>query len=252
MRKQIIAGNWKMNLTIEEGYSLASEIKWMVADEVIGLTEIVIFPSFIHLSGIKSLLQDSNIKLGAQNCNQKNSGAYTGEISASMLASLGVQYVLIGHSERRQYYNETNSILATKITAALLNNLVPVYCFGETLIEREASNQFEVNKNQISEGLFHLNEHEIEKVVLAYEPVWAIGTGKTATTEQAQEMHKFIRSLIANKYGTEIANNITILYGGSMKSSNAKELLACTDIDGGLIGGAALESRSFMEIVKSV
>lgn len=241
-----------MNLTLEEGYGLASEIKGMVADEVNNSAEVVIIPPYIHLSGIQNLLKNSEIKLGAQNCHQKNKGAFTGEISPGMLANMGVQYVIIGHSERRQYFGETNALLAEKINAALENGLTPIYCFGETLEQREAGQEFEINFNQVKEGLFHLTDVQIKNVVLAYEPVWAIGTGKTATSAQAQEIHKFIRIKLAENYDDEVANEISILYGGSMKPENATELLSCLDIDGGLIGGAALESRSFVEIIKAV
>ncbi len=251
MRKYIIAGNWKMNLTLEEGYGLASEIKWMVADEVNNTAEIVMIPPYLHLSGIQNLLKDSKIKLGAQNCHHKNKGAFTGEISPAMLANIGVKYVIIGHSERRQYNGETNEKLAEKINAALENGLTPIYCFGETLSQRENNLELTINESQVREGMFHLNEEQIKKVVLAYEPVWAIGTGKTATSAQAQEIHAFIRNVLTEKYNKETAESISILYGGSMKPDNAKELLSCADIDGGLIGGAALESRSFVEIIKN-
>lgn len=252
MRNYIIAGNWKMNLTLEEGYGLASEIKWMVADEVNTKAEVVLIPPYLHLPGIQNLLKDSNIKTGAQNCHHKNKGAYTGEISPAMLANLGVSYVIIGHSERRQYNGETNEQLVEKINAALENGLTPIYCFGETLMERENNLELTITESQVREGLFHLSEEQIKKVVLAYEPVWAIGTGKTATSAQAQEIHAFIRSVLTEKYSKVTAECISILYGGSMKPENAKELLSCADIDGGLIGGAALESRSFVEIVKSI
>lgn len=252
MRKYIIAGNWKMNLTLEEGYGLVTEIKGMVQDEVNNSAEIVVIPPFIHLSGVHNLLKGSRVKLGAQNCHQKSKGAYTGEVSPSMLANLGAQYVIIGHSERRQYFGETNALLAEKINAALENGLTPIYCFGETLEQRDAGKEFDVNFEQVSEGLFHLSDSDFSKVVLAYEPVWAIGTGKTATSQQAQDVHAFIRKKLAEKFGESIADSVSILYGGSMKPDNARELLACKDIDGGLIGGAALESRSFVEIIKSV
>jgi triosephosphate isomerase len=252
MRNYIIAGNWKMNLTLEEGYGLASEIKWMVADEANTKAEVVLIPPYLHLPGIQNLLKDSNIKTGAQNCHHKNKGAYTGEVSPAMLANLGVSYVIIGHSERRQYNGETNEQLAEKINAALENGLTPIYCFGETLSERENNLELTITESQVKEGLFHLSEEQIKKVVLAYEPVWAIGTGKTATSAQAQEIHAFIRSILTEKYTQETAESISILYGGSMKPENAKELFSCADIDGGLIGGAALESRSFVEIVKSI
>ena len=242
-----------MNLSLEEGYGLASEIMGMVTDEVNNPNiDVVLIPPYIHLSGIQNLIKGSSIKLGAQNCHHKNKGAYTGEISPAMLSNIGVQYVIIGHSERRQYNGETNASLAEKINAALENGLTPIYCFGETLDQREAGHEFKVNETQVTEGLFHLGNDAINKVVLAYEPVWAIGTGKTATSDQAQAIHASIRQILTNKYGSETANNISILYGGSMKPDNAKELLGCVDIDGGLIGGAALESRSFVEIIKAI
>jgi triosephosphate isomerase len=250
MRKQIIAGNWKMNLSLNEAFSLASEIKWMVKDEVNNATEIILIPPYIYLAGIQNLLSDSNIKIGAQNCHHKTYGAFTGEISAKMLVDIGVNYVVIGHSERRQYHGETNQLLSDKINAAIENGLTPIYCFGETLNERQEGRELLINAAQIKEGLFHLSPDLIKKVVLAYEPVWAIGTGQTASSSQAQNMHHFVRQEIANKYGENISNMIEILYGGSMKPDNAKELLSCPDIDGGLIGGASLESRSFVEIIK--
>ncbi len=253
MRKTIIAGNWKMNLNLEEGYGLATEIKGMVADEINNSQiDIVLIPSFIHLSGLQSLLKTTEIKLGAQNCHHKNKGAYTGEVSPHMLADLGIEYVIIGHSERRQYFGESNELLARKIDAALENNLIPIYCFGETLEQREHGLANTIVESQVREALFHLMENQIANLVLAYEPVWAIGTGVTASSEQAQEMHAFIRALLTEKYGSHTAQNISILYGGSMKPDNAAELLACRDIDGGLIGGASLESRSFMEIIKAI
>lgn len=251
MRKTIIAGNWKMNLTLEEGYGLVTEIKGMVADEVHNKAEVVVIPPFIHLSGVSHLLKGSGVRLGAQNCHQKTKGAFTGEVSPYMLADMGVNYVIVGHSERRQYFGETNALLAEKVNAALENGLTPIYCFGETLEQRESGQAFTVNASQVQEGLFHLDGDNMRKVVLAYEPVWAIGTGKTASAEQAQEVHAYIRQLLDKQYGTQVAESISILYGGSMKPENARELLACKDIDGGLIGGAALESRSFVEIVKS-
>ena len=234
-----------MNLTLEEGYGLASEIKWMVADEANTKAEVVLIPPYVHLPGIQNLLKDSNIKTGAQNCHHKNKGAYTGEVSPAMLANLGVSYVIIGHSERRQYNGETNEQLAEKINAALENGLTPIYCFGETLSERENNLELTITESQVKEGLFHLSEEQIKKVVLAYEPVWAIGTGKTATSAQAQEIHAFIRSIFTEKYTQETAESISILYGGSMKPENAKELFSCADIDGGLIGGASLKVADF-------
>lgn len=251
MRKTIIAGNWKMNKTAEEAQGLVSEIVNIHRDEINNGAEVVIIPPFVHLSGTYSLIKNSAVKLGAQNCSEHESGAYTGEISAGMLVSYNATYVIIGHSERRQYFGETNALLAKKVDIALKHNLTPIYCCGETIDQRNAGEHFNVNETQITEGLFHLNADEMKKVVIAYEPVWAIGTGVTASSAQAQEVHAFIRATIAKKYGNEVAQSITIQYGGSMKPENAAELLAQPDIDGGLIGGAALKSRDFIEIIKA-
>lgn len=251
MRKTIIAGNWKMNKTAEEAQGLVSEIVNIHRDEINNSAEVVIIPPFVHLSGTNSLIKNSAVKLGAQNCSEHESGAYTGEISAAMLVSHNATYVIIGHSERRQYFGETNALLAKKVDIALKHNLTPIYCCGETIEQRNAGEHFNVNETQITEGLFHLNADEMKKVVIAYEPVWAIGTGVTASSAQAQEVHAFIRSTIAKKYGNDVAQSITIQYGGSMKPENAAELLAQPDIDGGLIGGAALKSRDFIEIIKA-
>lgn len=251
MRKTIIAGNWKMNKVADEAMGLVSEIVNIHRDEVNNNAEVVIIPPFIHLSAVSSLMKNSAVKLGAQNCSEHESGAYTGEISAAMLKSYNVQYVIIGHSERRQYYGETNALLAKKVDVALKHGLTPIYCCGETIDERTAGNHFTVNETQVSEGLFHLTEAEIKNVVIAYEPVWAIGTGMTASSAQAQEVHAYIRELLAGKYGNDTAQSITIQYGGSMKPDNAAELLAQPDIDGGLIGGASLKSRDFIEIIKA-
>lgn len=252
MRKTIIAGNWKMNKTAQDAMGLVSEIVNIHRDEVNNAAEVVIIPPFVHLSGTNGLINNSPIKLGAQNCSEHESGAYTGEISAGMLASYQVNYVLVGHSERRQYFGETNALLAKKVDIALKNNLSPIYCCGETIEQRNAGQHFAINESQISEGLFHLSEAQIQNVVIAYEPVWAIGTGVTASSEQAQEVHAFIRTLLEKKYGNTIAQNITIQYGGSMKPENALELLSQPDIDGGLIGGASLKARDFIEIIKAV
>lgn len=255
MRQKIVAGNWKMNLTKEEAQSLTSEIVGMSNDEL-GTTstpvKLILCPSFVHLSTIKSLFKGAkNVHLGAQNVASQEKGAYTGEISAEMLSSYQIEYVIIGHSERRQYFKETNQEIAQKVDLILSQNMLPIFCCGETLELREAGNHIEFIKNQISESLFHLSVADFEKVVVAYEPIWAIGTGKTASSEQAQEIHAAIREHIASKYGKEIAEKTSILYGGSCKPSNAKELFAGADVDGGLIGGAALKSRDFIEIAKS-
>ncbi|MCF8255136.1 MAG: triose-phosphate isomerase [Bacteroidia bacterium] len=253
MRKKIIAGNWKMNKNLEEGLGLVSEISNMLKDEYSGSAKVVIIPPFLHVAASTKLVaENSRLATGAQNCSNHKSGAYTGEISADMIMSCGATYVIIGHSERRQYFNETNDWLAKKIDAVLEAGLTPIYCCGETLEERETNAHFTVLETQISEGLFHLNAEQMAQVVIAYEPVWAIGTGKTASTEQAQEIHAFIRGLIGKKYSSDLAEEITIQYGGSVKPDNAKELFSAPDIDGALIGGAALQSRSFVDIIKSM
>ncbi|MDZ4666284.1 MAG: triose-phosphate isomerase [bacterium] len=253
MRKKIIAGNWKMNKTLEEGMGLVSEISNMLKDEYQGRAKVVLVPPFIHINAVSRLASDnSQIAIGAQNCSNHKSGAYTGEVSAAMLKSCGTTYVIVGHSERRQYFHENNAWLAQKVDAILSTGLTPIYCCGETLEERESNTHFAVLEKQISEGLFHLNAEQMQEVVVAYEPVWAIGTGKTASTAQAQEIHAFIRELIAKKYSDPVAQEITIQYGGSVKADNAAELFSAPDIDGALVGGAALQSRSFVDIVKAM
>lgn len=252
MRQKIVAGNWKMNKTLEEGQSLTSEIIHMVEDEVRDDIKIVLCPPFTHLTTVKGMLKGKDrVSLGAQNCNEHAAGAYTGEISASMLKSVGVQYVILGHSERREYYGESNELLAKKINIVLEHELVPIFCCGEPLQIREQDMQVEYVRKQVQASLFHLSKQDFSKIVIAYEPIWAIGTGKTASTDQAQEMHATIRKQITEKYGEEVANNISILYGGSVKPDNAKELFSCLDVDGGLIGGASLKSRDFVEIAKA-
>jgi triosephosphate isomerase len=233
--------------------ALVSELSNMVKDEYHGNAEVVIIPPALYLHSVSRMVADfNNIHVGAQNCSNHVSGAYTGEISASMIKSCGGKYIIIGHSERRQYFGETNNWLAKKIDAVLAENLNPIYCVGETLEERESNTHFDVLKAQVSEGLFHLSAEQMAAVVIAYEPVWAIGTGKTASTQQAQEVHAFIRNLVKEKYNETVANNLTIQYGGSVKADNAAELFAAPDIDGALVGGAALQSRSFADIVKAM
>jgi triosephosphate isomerase len=252
MGKKIVAGNWKMNNTLSEGEKLTSEIINMVNDEVKSDVTVILCPPFIHLTTVVKHTKDiANIHVAAQNCSQYDSGAYTGEVSAKMLASIGVSHVLIGHSERREFFNETNVELAEKIDQALANNLTPLFCCGEPLDIREEDEQYDYVTEQISDSLFHLSKDQIGKVVIAYEPIWAIGTGKTATAEQAQEMHAKIRAFVASKYGKEVAEATSILYGGSAKPANAPELFAKADVDGGLIGGASLKSRDFVDIIKS-
>ncbi|TGD78255.1 triose-phosphate isomerase [Hymenobacter wooponensis] len=253
MRKNIVAGNWKMNTTLQDGQALISEIVNMVQDEVTGSNvEVVVCPPFPFLSTIsKHLPEGGLIHLGAQNCHQKDSGAYTGEVSARMLQSVGVEYVILGHSERRQYFREDDELLSQKLKAALAAGLKPIFCVGESLETREADETFNFISKQLKDGLFHLSNEEFDQVVIAYEPIWAIGTGKTATSAQAQEVHAFIREQIARAYDAEAALNTTILYGGSANAQNARELFSQPDVDGGLIGGASLKSRDFTDIIKS-
>jgi triosephosphate isomerase len=251
MRKKIVAGNWKMNLDYSEGLALFSEITNMVKDEVTGKQQAVVCSPFIHLHSLVQMAKGyDKVSVGAQNAHQAESGAYTGEVSAKMLKSIGVEYVILGHSERRQYFHESNELLAKKTDTTLANGLKPIFCIGETLEERNSEIHFQVIKDQLVEGLFHLSAEQFAKLVIAYEPVWAIGTGLTATADQAQEIHAFIRAEIAAKYDQQIANDTTILYGGSCNPKNAPELFAQPDIDGGLIGGASLKSRDFVDILK--
>jgi triosephosphate isomerase (TIM) len=253
MRQKIVAGNWKMNKTHEEANILASEIMGMVADEVKGDVKVIFCVPFPYLLSIKNLLgKNSRISVGAQNCSEHESGAYTGETSAGMLKSLDVPYVILGHSERRQYFGENGKLLAKKVDIALKHGLIPIYCCGEPLEVREKNEHEKLVKQQVEESLFHLDANAIQKVVIAYEPVWAIGTGKTASAQQAQDMHAVIRKHLAAKYGQSVADNVSILYGGSVNAANAKELFACADVDGGLVGGASLKSREFTDVIKGI
>lgn len=252
MRKKIVAGNWKMNLTYEEGQKLTSEIVHMYQDEAIKDVVVVLNPPFPHIHPVKKLIGEvAGIYLGSQNCSDKESGAFTGEVSAKILTSFGVQYVILGHSERREYFQESNDLLKNKVKQALAHGLTPIFCCGESLEIRMAGTHEANVKFQLTESLFDLTPEEFSKVVIAYEPIWAIGTGKTATADQAQEMHLALRRHIASNYGKEIADNTSILYGGSANPGNAKELFSKPDVDGGLIGGASLKSRDFIDIVKS-
>lgn len=256
MRKKIVAGNWKMNLSLQEGVALATQItdfaKQNPLKSLAGQPDVVMFTPFIHLALVApEAAQVEGLGVGAQNCYTEEKGAYTGEIAAAMIKSAGAQYVLIGHSERRSYFGEDNKTLARKTQLALQNGLTPVFCCGEVLEERNANAHFEVVKQQIAEGLFWLSPAEFGKVVIAYEPVWAIGTGVTASPEQAQEMHAYIRQILQEQYGSEVANNTTILYGGSCNAQNAAELFGKPDVDGGLIGGASLKADDFITIIKS-
>ncbi len=250
MRKNIVAGNWKMNTTLPEGVKLAEEVNAAVAAAKPNCDVIICVP-FTHLAPVAGVIDQNVLGLGAENCANHEKGAYTGEVSAPMVASTGAKYVILGHSERRQYYNEDSAILREKLALALANGLTPIFCIGEVLEERENGSFNEVVKTQIEEALFDLSAEDFSKIILAYEPVWAIGTGKTATPEQAEDMHAHIRATIAAKYGEEVAANTSILYGGSCKPSNAAELFAKPDIDGGLIGGAALKCEDFMGIVNA-
>ncbi|RPH33709.1 MAG: triose-phosphate isomerase [Bacteroidales bacterium] len=250
MRKQIVAGNWKMNTNINEGVELAK----MIIEKVSSANkdvELILIPPFTHISDVAKQTKGTTLKVGAQNCAEWAKGAYTGEVSASMISSIGATHVIIGHSERREFFKEDNHLLFRKINEVLNNGLIPIYCCGEKLEQRESNQYFEVVEQQIAESLFELNKVQMQQVVIAYEPVWAIGTGRNATAEQAQEMHEFIRKTIASKFGKEIADGISILYGGSCKPSNAAEIFAKPDVDGGLIGGASLVADDFIAIAQS-
>ncbi len=248
MRQKIVAGNWKLNTNLSEGIELAKNVN-KLAEKSRQDVRVIIAPPFTHLSEINKIL--TVVKLSAQNCAAETNGAFTGEVSVDMIKSTGAEYVIIGHSERRTYYSETNNILAKKVKLAIDSGLVPVFCIGEVLAERETGRHFEVIKTQLSEGLFQLKPSEFSGIIIAYEPVWAIGTGVNATPEQAQEMHSFIRKEISIKYHDAIAAEMSILYGGSCKASNAAELFSNPDVDGGLIGGASLKAEEFIQIVES-
>ncbi|NJK87567.1 MAG: triose-phosphate isomerase [Bacteroidales bacterium] len=237
-----------MNKNLQDGIQLAKAVNEKVSENDV---TVILCTPFIHLTEVKKVISKKNLFLGAQNCATEASGAYTGETSAEMIKSTGAQYVIIGHSERRSYYHETNQILNKKVKLALANGLIPIFCCGEVLEERNAGKHLDVVKNQIEEGVFDLSPADFGKIVIAYEPVWAIGTGVNATSQQAQEMHKVIRDFVASKYGNNVANETSILYGGSCKPSNAGELFANPDVDGGLIGGASLAADDFLGIVNA-
>ncbi len=250
MRKKIVAGNWKMNMSLQEGLELAKGLDKALKGKTVHC-DVVIGTPFIHLASVVAAIDTNKVGVAAQNCADKESGAYTGEVSASMVASTGAKYVILGHSERRAYYGETPEILKEKVKLALANGLTPIFCIGEVLEEREANKHFDVVKAQLKASLFELSAEDFAKIVLAYEPVWAIGTGKTATPAQAQEMHAFIRETLTAKYGKEVADCTSILYGGSVNAGNAKELFSNVDVDGGLIGGASLGVDKFLPIVEA-
>ena len=247
-RKKIVAGNWKMNNGLQETKILINEL---LAETNHSGCEVMVAPSFVSLKTAIDSLNDNDIEVVSQNVHQSNDGAYTGEVSAKMLSSIGIKTTIIGHSERREYFSETHEILKNKVDISLQNSIKIIFCFGEELKDRKTNNHFNIISNQISESLFHLSSLDWDNIILAYEPIWAIGTGETASSGQVQEMHSFIRNFIAQKYSNELAQKISILYGGSVKPNNAKEIFSMTDVDGGLIGGASLKSKDFFSIVNS-
>jgi triosephosphate isomerase (TIM) len=260
MRKIIVAGNWKMNLNLDEAMNLASELKVKIdhqldtgeATQGGDLPGLILFPPYVYMSQLLDVFANyKGVAVGAQNVHQNEKGAHTGEVSALMLRSLGADYTLVGHSERRQQFGEDDELLAAKIATAIKNGIKPVYCCGEQLPERESDKHFQVVEDQLKRGLFWLDESQLKEVIIAYEPVWAIGTGRTATPDQAQEIHAYIRKLIKERYSEEASENMSILYGGSCNAKNAAELFSQPDVDGGLIGGASLKSEDFFSIIQS-
>jgi triosephosphate isomerase len=251
MRKKVVAGNWKCNTSVQEGVELAKAVNELVAKEGAEDVVVVLGTPFTHITSVVDAIDTNRVGVSAQNCAAEASGAYTGEVSAAMVKSTGAGYVILGHSERREYYGETSEILNKKVALTLENGLTPIYCCGEALDIREAGTQKAYVINQLEETIFNLSAEDFKKLIIAYEPIWAIGTGKTATTAQAQEMHKDIRDAIAAKYSQEVADEISILYGGSAKPSNAPELFANPDVDGGLIGGASLKAEDFLGIINA-
>jgi triosephosphate isomerase len=251
MRNKIVAGNWKMNMNLAEGIELAVSIREYFAKKSKLKAGVVLCTPFIHLSLLKDILKGSQVSFGAQNCSSEPSGAFTGEVSCNMIRSTGATYVIIGHSERRTYFSEDDHLLYKKTQIALKTGLKVIFCCGELLPEREANIHLKVVKRQLDDGVFNLPAEDFRNITIAYEPVWAIGTGLTATPDQAQEMHKYIRQLIADKYGAGISGNTSILYGGSCKPSNAAEIFSMPDVDGGLIGGASLKKEDFCSIAEA-
>lgn len=250
MRQKIVAGNWKMHKNAEETEDLLNQLIDQLPNDLDA--QVIVAPTFTNLASAADHLEFTSIGVAAQNMSQFESGAYTGEISADMLKSIGVNTVIIGHSERRAYFNETDFVLAEKVTTALKHNMTVIFCFGEELKDRQDKQHFNVVENQLRDGLFHIENDSWENIILAYEPVWAIGTGETATPDQAQEMHRFIRETVQKRFGSAIADNVSILYGGSVKPENAKEIFSKPDVDGGLIGGAALKAADFTAIASSI
>ena len=250
MRKKIVAGNWKMHKNAEQTEDLLNELIAKIPTDT--TVQVIVAPTFVNLASAVDHLEFTNIDVAAQNVHQAEAGAFTGEISADMLKSVGVNTVILGHSERRAIFNETDALIANKVDAALEHEMTVIFCFGEELKDRQTKNHFNIVENQLKDGLFHIQEKNWENIVLAYEPVWAIGTGETASPEQAQEMHEFIRQTVRSAFGNDIAENVSILYGGSVKPDNAKEIFSKPDVDGGLIGGAALKADDFVAIVNAL
>lgn len=250
MRKKIVAGNWKMHKNAEETEDLLNELIDKLPNDI--EAQIIVAPTFVNLASAVDHLEFTNIGVAAQNMHQNESGAFTGEISAEMLKSIGVNIVILGHSERRAYFHETDTLLAQKVSTGLKHDMTIIFCFGEELKDRQNKQHFNIVENQLRDGLFHLENKDWEQIILAYEPVWAIGTGETASPEQAQEMHEFIRETIRKRFGSDVAEDVSILYGGSVKPDNAKEIFSKPDVDGGLIGGAALKASDFAAIVNSI
>lgn len=252
MRSKIVAGNWKMNNDVAASKALANDLVAGLKGKTLSNTRVIVAPTYVNLVSVNEVVAGSVVEVAAQNMHQAKSGAYTGEISAEMLTSIGLKSVILGHSERREYFGETDALLAEKVNAALANGLEVIFCFGEVLEDRKSGNHFAVVESQISNAIFHLEAAAWKNIVLAYEPVWAIGTGETATAEQAQEMHAFIRKIVADKYDAALAQEVSILYGGSCKPGNAKEIFSKEDVDGGLIGGAALQAADFIAIIEAI
>jgi triosephosphate isomerase len=250
MRKKIVAGNWKMHKNAEQTEDLLNELIAQIPTET--TAQVIVAPTFINLASAVDHLEFTNIDVAAQNVHQAESGAFTGEISADMLTNIGVNTVILGHSERRAIFNETDALIANKVNTALKHDMTVIFCFGEELKDRQSKNHFNIVENQLRDGLFHIEKASWAKIVLAYEPVWAIGTGETASPEQAQEMHEFIRETVLKTFGKEISEEVSILYGGSVKPENAKEIFSKPDVDGGLIGGAALNAKDFVAIVNAI
>ena len=249
MRTKIVAGNWKMHNNAEQTEDLLNDLISKIPTQT--ETRVIVAPTFVNLASAAEHLEFTNIEVAAQNMHQSESGAFTGEISADMLKSIGVNVVILGHSERRLYFHESDATIAYKTDTALKHEMEVIFCFGEELKDRQSENHFNIVENQLQDGLFHLEESDWKSIILAYEPVWAIGTGETASPDQAQEMHAFVREVVRGKFGNEVAENVSILYGGSVKPDNAKEIFSKPDVDGGLIGGAALKADDFAAIVTS-